>query len=154
MTQQRAGWRRIALPISIVLNLFFVALIGGHLWQVHRAAVNFGEPLMRALARAEASLPPRDAAAFGTVIKRNAPQYVPSLRQLTAARRALQDDIVAQHYDPAAVEQALSAWQGAWNRFFGDFDHTLVDALAQVSPEGRRKLIATRRSEHEESKTQ
>jgi uncharacterized membrane protein len=154
VTQQRAGWRRIALPASIALNLFVIALIGGHLWQANRAATRPEEPLIRALARAEANLPSRDAAAFGAVMKRNAPQYMPSFRQFIAARRMLQDDIAAPHYDPVAVQRAFTSWQTAWNKFLSDFNPTLVDALAQVSPEGRHKLIAARRSEQEKSKAQ
>lgn len=144
-TQKRGGWRPIALFVSIVLNLFFVALIGGHVWQAHRAATTLGGPLARALARAEASLPPRDAAAFGAVIKRDAPQCAGALHQLALARRQLADQIIAPQYDAAKVRQALATWQTAWNNFFTDFGPVLVEALGQVTPEGRRKLIAERR---------
>jgi len=144
-TQQRGGSRQIALLFSIVLNLFFVALIVGHIWQVHQAPTTLGEPLARALARAEASLPPRDSAAFGAVIKGNAPQYVGALHQFAMARRQLAEAIIAPQYDAPKVRQALATWQSAWNSFVGDFGPTLVEALGQVSPEGRRKLIAQRR---------
>lgn len=144
-TQQRSGWRQIALPVSIVLNLFFAALIGGHIWQVHRAAMSLGEPLALAIARAEARLPPRDGAAFAAVIKRDAPQYAGALHQFALARRRLAEDIVAPQYDAAKVRRALATWQTAWNSFFTDFGPTLVEALGQVSPHGRRKLINERR---------
>jgi uncharacterized membrane protein len=144
-TQQRSSWPLIALLLSIGLNLFLAALIGGHIWQAHRAATTFGEPLARALAGAEASLPPRDAAAFRSVIKREAPQYAGALHQFALARRQLAEEIIAPQYDAAKVQQALATWQSAWNRFFAEFGPPLVEALGQVSPEGRRKLIAERR---------
>jgi uncharacterized membrane protein len=138
-------WRRIALAVSIVLNLFFVALIGGHV--LHNRGIGAGgTPLMRALARAEASLPPRDAAAFGAVLRHDAPRYSDAMKQLEAARQELRRRITAEHFDETSVRQALLNWQTAWNGFFEKFSDTLVDALAQVSPEGRRRLVAERRS--------
>lgn len=139
-------WRRIGLPISIVLNLFFVALIGGHLWRQHELEVNAGSPLARALARAEASLPPQQAAAFGGTIKGDLPHYRAAAQQLLEAREALNRQITAEQFDEEAVRQALAAWRAAWNHFMDDFDDTLIKALAQLPPDGRRRLVAERRS--------
>jgi uncharacterized membrane protein len=141
-------WRRFALPASIVLNLFLAAVIGGHVLSVRRAevAAGAGGPLARALASAEASLPPPDAAAFGATLRRDAPAYMDSARQLGAARVRLGREILAEPFDPVRVQQALAAWQAAWNRFVDDFSKPLVEALGQVSPEGRRKLLTERRS--------
>ena len=146
-TRGRPNWRGFALPASIVLNLFLAALIGGHLWHNRHAGPGFGGPLVGALARAEATLPPKDAAAFDAVIKRNAPRYAEDWRQLKAARRDLRQLVIAEDFDQQAARQAFANWQKVWNRFFDDFSGTLVEALAQVSPEGRRKLVAERRSE-------
>jgi uncharacterized membrane protein len=146
-TRETRGWRRIALPASIVLNLFLVAVIGGHVLHRRFTEATVQPPLMRALARAEASLPPQDAARFGAVMRRDAPLYAEDRQHVIAARRALIGQITAEHFDQDAVRQAMATWQAAWNRFFADFGNTLVEALAQVSPEGRRKLIAERRSE-------
>lgn len=137
-------WRRIALLASLGLNLFLLALIGGFVW--HHRSVQGGTPLMRALARAEASLPKKDAAAFDAVIKRDAPRVEPAQHQLAQARQELQQLIAADDFDRTAVQRALTNWGSAWNRFFGEFSNTLVDALSQVSPEGRRKLIEERRA--------
>jgi uncharacterized membrane protein len=143
-TRETRTWQQIALPASIILNLFLVALIGGHV--LHRLFTEAppGPPLMRALARAEAGLPPQDAARFGTVMRRDAPLFSEDRERIIAARRALAGQITAEHFDQDAVRQAMATWQAAWNRFVTDFANTLVDALAQVSPEGRRKLIAER----------
>jgi uncharacterized membrane protein len=135
-------WRRLALPASVVLNLFFVAAIGGHLLHRRHEDVAYGSVFGRALANAEAKLPPPDAAAFGAVMRRDAPHFADAARALGEARQELGRQISAEQFDPAGVKQALAAWRTAWSRFTEDFGDTLVAALAQVSPDGRRKLVA------------
>jgi hypothetical protein len=44
-----------------------------------------------------------------------------------------------------AAKQALATWQASWNRFVDSFAPTLIDALAQITPEGRQRLVAQRR---------
>jgi len=94
----------------------------------------------RARGRAGA-LSRQDAAAFDAVIRRDAPRYLESAR-LKAARLALHRQIVSDRFNTDATRKA---WRAAWNRFFDDFDDTLVDALAHISPEGRQKLTSERR---------
>jgi uncharacterized membrane protein len=138
------GWRRLALPISVLLNLFLVALIGGHFLHRSIPIEAGGGPVARALANAEASLPPQDAAAFDAAIRGGAPRYVEAARRLVDARRTLGQEITAERFSPESVQQALASWRTAWNGFFDTFSGTLVDALAKVSADGRRKLIADR----------
>jgi uncharacterized membrane protein len=138
------NWRLLALSASIVLNLFLVALVGGHLWQSRSNDAISGSPLSRALARAEASLPPRDAAALGAAIRRDAPHYAQAAQQLTDARQEFWRQVTAEQFNQHDVRQALDSWRTAWNRFLDDFSDTIVSGLAEVSPEGRRKLIADR----------
>ncbi len=147
-TRETPRWRRIALPVSVVLNLFFVALIGGHQWRQHHLEVRAGSPLARALLRAEASLPPQQAAAFGGVIRRDLPHYKDAAQQLLEAREALNRQITAEQFNEQATRTALAAWRGAWNHFMDDFGDTLVNALAQLPEDGRRRLAAERRSAH------
>ena len=136
------SWRRVAFPASIVLNLFFIALIGGHVIAA-RDQRDF-DTLAQALATAEASLPPKDASAFHKVIENKAAHYEEASRQLREARHVLGQQITAEPFNADAVRQALSNWRTAWNGFFDSFSDPLVDALSVVSPEGRRKLIADR----------
>lgn len=136
--------QRVVLPASLILNLFLLSVIGGHLWHVRSPGEipGAGMPLARALLRIEAILPAADAAAFSQVIRSDAPHLTASVVQLRQARQALDRQIQAEPFDPAAARQALSATQAAWNRFLDDFGPTLIDALAQVSPQGRRRLIS------------
>ena len=146
--QKTSRWWRVVLPVSLVLNLFFVALIGGHALRVHKAEETFGTPLGRALARVQASLPPQDAAAFSAAIRRGAPQYGQDLRDLADARQALNRQVTAERFDRDATRQALAGWQTAWGRFVGDFADTFVDALGDLSPESRQKLVTEFRAAH------
>jgi uncharacterized membrane protein len=140
------GWRRAALPVSLLLNLFLIALIGGHLLRRHVNESGLGSvPLARALANAQANLSPGDAAAFTAVLRRDAPRYTEAGREVGAARRTLERQLLAQPFDQKAAHQALVAWQASWNHFLDDFGGTLIDALAQVSPQGRERLIEARR---------
>lgn len=146
--QKPSRWWRIVLPLSLVLNLFFVAVIGGHVLRAHRAEEAFGTPLGRALAHAQASLSPQDAAAFGAAIRRGAPQYGRDLRDVAEARRALNLQVTAEALNKDATRQAVKEWETAWGRFVDDFTDSFVDALAGVSPEGRRKLVSEFRASH------
>jgi uncharacterized membrane protein len=142
ISKQKRPWSRMALPASILLNLFLLAVIGGHLLRVRNHNEVAALPLGRALLRAEAILSKPDAAAFGAVIRRDAPRYGDSWEQLQQARQQLNRQIVAEPFNPAATRAALQATQGAWDHFLGDFSDTLIDGLAQISPEGRHKLIS------------
>ena len=133
--------RRIALPASIILNLFLVAVIGGHIWHAHRRSDKVGTPLARAISRAEEVLPPRDAAALGAVMRRDEAHYDLTAQQLGNAREELNRQLVAEPFDPEATRRALQGLETAWAHFLNDFSGTLIDGLSQVSPEGRRKLV-------------
>lgn len=148
MDQMRVSrpWR-IALGVSVILNLFFVAIIGGHVWRARMGGLGGRPPFAAALARAEAGLSPDDAKAFDAAIRRGGPQYIAAARQLRHARLAVRDQVMAENFDPKKTQEALASWQTAWTGFLGAFDGSLVEALAQVSPEGRRKLVAQRRVE-------
>ena len=138
------SWRRVALAASFVLNLFLVALVGGHVMRGIIIAQAGMTPCARALAQAEANLPRRDAAAFGETMRREAPHDADAARQLMNARTDLELQIGADRYNPAAVQQALTAWHLQWDHLLDTAGPVLVDALAHVSPNGRRSLIAER----------
>ncbi len=132
------------LPVSLLLNLFLVAVIAGYLLRTHVHGTRAAAPLPRMLANADARLSSRDAAAFRQVLQRNESRYAQAERDLREARRTLRRQIAAEPYDPVAVRRDLAAWQSAWNRVMEGFSEPLVEALGQVSAEGRRKLVADR----------
>lgn len=139
------GHRRIALAVSLVLNLFLLALIGGHVWHNRMQAASSDRPLARALADVEATLSPRDGAAFKTAILADQSRFADAAKKSALARLELGRQIAAVPFDPQATLRALEAWHTSWNAFMSDFDEPLVHALAKVSPEGRQKLVRQRR---------
>lgn len=152
VTDSRARFDRtwLALSLSVILNLFLLAVIAGHFLRGAGGRAIPISPMAGAVARAEAALDPADAAAFRAALARDRPRYVQSAEQVAAARRALAQQILAQPFDPRAASQALEAWRTDWDRFVGDFSGPLIDALAAISPQGRRRLIDARRERLEQ----
>ena len=135
-------WRRIALPCSIVLNLFLLAVIGGHFYSRYAGPPRDKTMLSRLLARVETALPADEAAAFKAVILRDQDKFFAARKELLAARQELMAQLTADPYSKAGMTQALKDWKAAWDGVSGEFSGTLVDALATLSPQGRRKLVA------------
>jgi uncharacterized membrane protein len=142
-----SAWRRIALPASLALNLFLVAAIGGHVWRAHHDTFGAHTPLARALANAYSVLDQRDAAAFRAVMQRDEPRLGEAAAQIAQTRKDLQRALTAEPFDKEAARRALVAWRASGGHFLDNFGDTLIDALAQVSPEGRRKLVDGRRAD-------
>lgn len=148
--RSRLDWRWLALALSLVCNLFLAAVIAGHFMSPRVRPVRVAiTPMARALARATAVLQPKDAANFRAVIEREKPRYAQAAKEAAEARAALERDIAAEPFDPKAAGQALDVWRVSWDRFIEDFSGPMMDALASVSPEGRRSLVAERRERRE-----
>jgi uncharacterized membrane protein len=142
LNRSSGRWQRTALAASIILNLFLLAIVGGHWWHSRAHTAGPTLPFDRVMARIESSFSPKEAAAFRDVMRRDAPQYLDAALQLRAKRQALNHQVGAERFDPEATRRALVDWQHAWNEFLSDFSGPLVEALAQVSPESRRKLLS------------
>jgi|HubBroStandDraft_1064217.scaffolds.fasta_scaffold02082_2 uncharacterized membrane protein len=128
---------RFAFPASLILNCFLIAWVASHGWHVD-------ERPARILANIERNLDPQDAAAFRGVMQRAEPRLAVAAQQVTDARRGLREQLLANPYDPAAAKRALATWRAAGNQFLNEFGDTVIDALGQVSPEGRRKVVSNR----------
>ena len=149
MTNDRSavpGWRRWVLPASLALNLFLVAVIGGHVLRIRQIEASSGASLVaRALANAEASLSKSDAARFEAVMRRDEPRYSQAAQQLGEARAEFERRVTAEPFDKESAQQAFQHWQESWNTLINTLRNPLIDALADVSAEGRQKLVEERR---------
>ena len=141
----RANWRRITLPVSLILNLFLIAVVGGHVLRIHTHELGPDTPLERALANVDASLSQGDAAKFRAAILSDKQRFAAAAQQAGRARLELEKQISTEPFDQEATKQTLLAWRASWNHFMDDFDDPLVRALAQISPESRHELVAQRR---------
>jgi len=144
-TRARPTWPWLALSLSTVLNLFLLGIIAGHFLGRGGSPELAVTPMSRAVERAEAELSPSDAAAFRAALDRGGPRYGQSAAQVAAARRALARQIAADPFDPRATSQALAVWRTSWDRFVDNLSGPLIDALAAISPQGRRRLVDARR---------
>lgn len=104
------------------------------------------DPLARLLAVAEATLPPSDAILFRETLLKEEPRYAQAVKGLTQARQEMLKQISANPYDPVATLTALSAMQSAWTEFMDAIGGPLVDAIGEVSPEGRRRVVADQKA--------
>jgi len=140
----RSSLKRLILPLSLVLNIFLVALIAGHMIRRHSGAEDPQPVLARALLSAQKHLPPADATTFATVMRTHAPHYTKAALDLARARLELEKQVAAEPFDTNAMNEALDSWKVAWIAFLKDFKEPLIEALEKISPEGRRKLVEAR----------
>ncbi|MCQ8277554.1 periplasmic heavy metal sensor [Acetobacteraceae bacterium KSS8] len=127
-----------------MLNLFLIAYVGG---QALRPSEYRRPMLTTVLSEIEARLPADDAIRFRTVIERDAPRYRAAASELANARQNIDTAIIAEPFDPEALREAITVWRQDWSRFTGTFGATIVDALGQISPKGRRALVSVMQRE-------
>lgn len=117
---QRSSWPRLALPASLLLNLFLIALIGGYMLHNPPAAPLQGSAWAPA-GQLRIPPPPQDAYAFNNVPARDLPHTTATCQNSTHSARTPGDRLK--------------------DGFIQDVTDTRVDSLGQVSPEGRRQLL-------------
>ena len=145
MRPRRPTATRVVLVLSIVVNLFLLAVIGGHVLRTRAMAAYMESPVLARLASLEQRLPPDDAARFRAVLMHDAPGFMPEASELAAARRRVEQAVLAEPFDKEAVTAAIAAWRADWNRFVPDFTGPLVDALAAISSAGRHVMVDSER---------
>ncbi|MDR3440223.1 periplasmic heavy metal sensor [Telmatospirillum sp.] len=127
--------RQWLLPASLALNVFLGAALVSYF---------FGEP-------PQAALPPQPQAALEDMTSQLSPEDARILRQALTPRladmdrmrqaemdlpRRLQQLLAKEPFDPAAFHEELEKTQRAREAL----NTTLPEALARLSPEGRRRL--------------
>ncbi|RCI80121.1 hypothetical protein DNK03_00570 [Brucella anthropi] len=149
MVQRHDGirkWLRIALPVSLVLNMFLLAFLGGQVLRATPEVPRGDDPLTRILAVADATLPASDAKSFRQTLLKEEPRYAQAVRRVTQARQEMLKQLSADPYDPVATLAALNATQSAWTEFMDAVGGPLVDAIGEISPEGRRRVVADQKA--------
>ena len=131
-----ARLKTFALPLSLALNVFFVVAGAIHAWHrppfPHHGPHGMVEEIARALA-------PADAAIFrnafsSDILSRPPPR--PYDKEALIIRALL-----AQPFDPAALEAALRAHDQDRQMFERAMVGALVGAAGAMSAEGRRQLV-------------
>lgn len=137
------GWR-VVLFASLALNLFLVAFTTGRLLHSGIHGHRTGGSLARALTNSGASLSGTDATTFNAIVQRDAARYTEAAQNLTKSRKELRHQIAADPFDPVATKQAYTRWQKDLNVYIDDVGDTFIEALTQISPQGRRKVLEQR----------
>ncbi|MFN3320068.1 MAG: periplasmic heavy metal sensor [Allorhizobium sp.] len=140
------NWLRITLALSLVLNMFFLAFLGGQMLRPVPDIPRSADPLARLLAVAQATLPPSDAKLFREALLKEEPRYAQAVKRFTQAREEALNQISANPYDPVSTLMALSAMQSAWAEFMDTISGPVVDAIGEVSTEGRRRAVADQKA--------
>lgn len=133
-------WRTRVLWLSVALNLFGAALIGGHFVDRGRPGPPGFEGAVERMAR---DLGPEDAGRFRAVLASERPWYGQSRRALDEARADLSRSIAQTPFDEAQIRLKMEALQARWTESSTRFGDGLLSALAQISPDGRARIAET-----------
>jgi uncharacterized membrane protein len=134
-------WVKIALAVSLALNLFIGGAVAGAAFQRHRVmdmrnGPAPGNPLMRA----GDGLPPDEREAYRMRMRQSAMAN----QALLAADRAARDRAViafsAPNFDPQAATTALAASRDAEVAARTQLETTVVDFAKTLDPDDRRAL--------------
>ncbi len=133
----REPWRTRLLFVSLAGNVFALALIGAQVAGRPRGGPPGPQAAVERMAR---DLPQADSERFRAVMEAALPQHALARARMEAARDRMSRAIGGTPYDEAAVRQAMLAWQEAWLDWSRGFGATMLAALAELSPDGRRHL--------------
>ena len=142
---------RVALLLSVVLNVLLAAMLAGG-WMQHERGRGMGGavrmPRAETLARV---LPESDRAALDAAYERHRPQVRASFRAMREAKREVRAALNARPYDGARLAAALAAMRSEEARVAEAVHALLADVSGNVSDEGRAavaRLVTSRRFGH------
>ncbi|MBO1325747.1 periplasmic heavy metal sensor [Acetobacter sp. TBRC 12305] len=140
-------WRGLFV-LSVLLNLFFVALNIGHHFEHHPDGPPPFGVMTHMFQHVGSRLSPADAQIFQTMMQQEGSRYTQAREELMSAQDDLNRLLLDPNFDAGAVHAAMLRRQAAWDSFVGGFNNALVDAMNQMTPQGRRSvahLISHRR---------
>ena len=136
-------WRTRLLYLSLGINLFAMGLIAApHVWHRRMPGPPSFDMLVERMAH---DLPDADAAAFRLAMARERPWYEQGRQRMLEARGAVAAKVAAEPFDAATTRASLQTMQDRIRESMARFDESLVDAVAQLSPEARVRLADTMR---------
>lgn len=132
-----------AVAISVLLNVFLIGIVGGHLFALRRAvtrprAADAGAVVPRVNLR---SLPSEDKRGFETVMASHREAIREARRAVRAARAAVETDIVAPTYDRTRVAADFAALRQASQTLQENVNLAVVEALAGLPLASREILV-------------
>lgn len=136
-------WGRIALIVSLALNLLFVGAIGGSMWAMW--AGYWGGPRHHAFAGAihhlMKTLPEERRQIARDVLRRHRAEIRPLRRQVRTSRRAAARVMRQEPFDEASFRSALGAMQKAELDIRQAVGEIAVDLGKTLTQDERRELL-------------
>lgn len=136
------NWVKIALAVSVAVNLFIAGIAIGAMGQHHRKGAERrqgpgpGNPMMRLTDR----LPPDKQEAFRQVMRQSMEANRANAETSRAAREQLISVFSAEIFDAAAASQALAAVRNAETAGRTSMEATMVEFAKGLNPEERKAL--------------
>jgi hypothetical protein len=143
---QTMSWSRLAIGLSLAVNLFLLAFFAAQAWHPFAAESPPGlsaesEPLKSGFFRRLAkTLPPDDARLLGKAVLLRLPEYAAAEREVFQAMERLRTDAAERPYNTEKVKADLDALQAARQKMPPITSQLLQEVLPQMSDEGRLAL--------------
>jgi uncharacterized membrane protein len=137
-------WALLAIGFSVALNIFLVGFLLAQLWS-HHAQPEPEAPAPREVLRQLAErLPRSDAEHLRRAFTSRRTELANARRDARAASERLRADIGAVPFDAERMSADFDASRAARDRLRPLIEQALLEALPQMSEEGRRILSQAR----------
>jgi uncharacterized membrane protein len=135
----RRRWR-VALIVSLALNLFLVGLVG--IWAVRPMFRGPPSPpdFSRTIDRMAHRLSDADAAILRRAYAAHRDSILQRSREVETARRTVRRTLRSEPFDPDALAHAMDDIRKARTAFEQTLQDVMREAAAEISPDGRRIL--------------
>ncbi len=150
MLRDRKWWTRIAVGVSLGLNLFLLGFVGARSWPLAEqqaaspatltADRTAAAPLREALRQLAVNLPPEDGRLLRQSFASRLPELILLHRQAQAAAERVRADIGRPSLDVEGLRSDLKAAHEARQKIAPVVDEILLEVLPRVSEQGRKTL--------------
>ena len=127
-------WLKIALAVSVVLNLLFIGLAAGRVF----GPGPFGRPWH--FERAAEALPPAEAEEFRTIMRRHRSQMAEDFKAARRTREEVREALRAEPFDRTRLERVLAEARQRSDAIQQSLHAALVESATRMSHEGRERL--------------
>ena len=144
-------WTLLAIGFSVALNIFLVGFLLAQLWSSHAQPVAEGLPAREVLRQLAQQLPAADAEHLRRAFASRLPDLVRVRREARVSNEQVRADIGAVPFDAKKLSANFEATRAAREKVRLLIEQALLEALPQMSEEGRKTLstyrLARRRAE-------
>ena len=140
----KRSWKRMILPISLALNLLFVGAIVGAGWMRNKHGASFGGPPGFMVKHMLRHLPDEKQQSILDQIANHREGQRSKRREIKGLRGAFKDALKREPFSAELVRGAARKMHMARGEIAGTKMELLVNVLAKLTPEERRKIIESR----------